>query len=75
MDSVEIEYSLDQGGYKGGLFCVELDNHQFHHKAIIQSKIDINRKVFPDNEVIGWYRVSKDVYRGPTKEYFFINNF
>ena len=36
--------------------------------------IEIHQNIFRNNKVIGWYRVRKDVDRGPNEEYWKMNN-
>ena len=69
-----MEYSFAQSGDKGGGFGGGTDEEQALHKASIQTKIELHQKVFPNHEVIGWYRVSKDVDGGPTEEDLRMNN-
>mmetsp|Transcript_13012 Transcript_13012/g.28157 ORF Transcript_13012/g.28157 Transcript_13012/m.28157 type:complete len:439 (-) Transcript_13012:2869-4185(-) len=51
------------------------EEEQARHKAGLETKISLHRKVFPTHEVVGWYRVGSDADGGgPTEQDLRTNN-
>jgi len=61
LDAEEIEYSLGADVGMAQKFGSGSEEEQNLHRASIQTKIRLHREVFPNHNLVGWYRVGDAV--------------